>query len=752
MSSQTITTSSQVFTESSFLPVSKFTKYQTHIVCANKHFIVYTPSKRGIVRVIKQENGRHLALDTHSDSNVNFLHLWDSPQSSSLLAIGSDEGTICFYELSHPNSSADITGTDYQYLDLVDLRVDFTEKRIVCKSIPFTRFITFSLDVNLYVYQVMSKENSEKKNAVIEFNSPIRDYCFHKNCSNLAVITEFKKLTLSLFTFSLDDLLARKYNKYSTLNFRSTQIKNATNTWFASISNQPASFQVLTTSNSRLTLYDSSLKVTSELLLKDYVDDGKRIFTQFENTTNSIFLGSVEGASYLVKLNHTKQFFSFGTITELVYPKIINPLHYSVSPNLSGVHPVLDVYIFHTKGLSILPVSLESKTNNKAYTPTPSDDITLQEKVSSKVKNEVQTSEDQKPTLSETHDNLRDSIVSCLNSFKLSPRFPKNVDESTLNGIISIISESGIIDIISEHAAKVYNERLERLEALITDKVKDVSTVIQDAHQDSIIKFDSIQKEVSSKQIEILQDVSQKNELDKTPTDNIGKNTNESTSSNILYGSIDLNENTKPKDTAIPETDYLDAPDTDLSSIEDNYDPSDLEDESFEPEVQNLSTSENDIKPIVLSNIEQELLSALESQDMGYAVRHASMNVGKVNLTRVLKLYISEDENAGNPEGLVNTREAELINSLMTGDTVILLSFIAILSSDLANIKDPSLLDDCLHWLQKLVIIINDNFPKYQDNSLLIEQIYVRARDILQGLTIDNPLKSSVINELSRKF
>ena len=145
-----------------------------------------------------------------------------------------------------------------------------------------------------------------------------------------------------------------------------------------------------------------------------------------------------------------------------------------------------------------------------------------------------------------------------------------------------------------------------------------------------------------------------------------------------------------------------------------------------------------------LNELERELLDIVESWDLGYAVRFASAHVAETSLTKVLTVFERTDE-----EHLRLTeggKESHLREQLRTGDPLILLSFIAVLSADLnkPNFDYPDL-NLCLMWMKKFIKVINDNRDRYQTSMPLVVQVYGKTQEILRNMNFYSGLTAGVI-------
>lgn len=90
--------------ENDLIPVSKFSKYDAHLVTSNDGLIVYTTSKKGVVRIINQKTSQHFVLATRVRDTITDLKLIVNPShtSDSVLLVGSrNSGIFTFWSISN---------------------------------------------------------------------------------------------------------------------------------------------------------------------------------------------------------------------------------------------------------------------------------------------------------------------------------------------------------------------------------------------------------------------------------------------------------------------------------------------------------------------------------------------------------------------------------------------------------------------------------------------------------------------------
>lgn len=785
-----------VCTEADLLPVSKFSKYQAHLVASNKFFIVYTTSKRGVVRVIKQEDGSHWALDTHY--SINFLHLWESGTTSSLLAVGSDDGHITIWELPYPEKSASAVSKDYQFKNTLSLDIDLTVSRLICKSIANSRYMTFSLTNSIYVYKVpedASNEGASSGSAVVEFDDNVYD--FDIDTANIAVVTSANKVSsLLLVKYSLMDLLTRKFTHSRDFKLFRFRLRSRANVWLVS---QPegAAAGVLVRDNKKLLVGNEKLQFNAELDLSKYIDNLESYSAQYDSTSETLFFNSAANPqkSYLVSLSHHQGSSTLSLLTNVEFPSSFEPLEFSVTKSFSAQtqgKKIVDLYIFHTKGLSILPVSIVKTKKVNKVSEQPASDL--------------------------------DKVVQkCLDDYRASKKLPRNINPEVFHAVETVIAHSGIINVIVDHVEKQLEAALDKkLTALFDQKVDGVfdkrftqlaidtvgSALEKHQGKNSSEKFKPSESSGSSASSELgdlnesSKSTSSEKFLDEFSSDqddaaiSVGSSEPPAAGSQLAHASTSTffsDPVHEPMDGSIHDAvgDNVHDPGhstgrdpiRDLFNGHDQesgygpshglvYEPEPARDElghipqdtqarvkelwNDPPSNAGFGAANDDVHRELkqeeyrrqqledLNELERELLDIVESWDLGYAVRFASAHVAETSLTKVLTVFERTDE-----EHLRLTeggKESHLREQLRTGDPLILLSFIAVLSADLnkPNFDYPDL-NLCLMWMKKFIKVINDNRDRYQTSMPLVVQVYGKTQEILRNMNFYSGLTAGVI-------
>lgn len=750
--------------EKDFLPVSKFSKYHSHLVCSNEHFIVYTPSKRGIVRVIRQENGSHIALNTHFSSGINTLYIWETGASTSLLTIGSDEGKIAIWEVKYPSASdapreeTENENESFVLKQTLSLPQNASGSNSICKSIAGTRYFTFSVHDSIYLYRIPqgpSDQTSAGRSAVIKFDGEITDFDFHPDACHLSVCTSDGVLWAC--EFSLSDLLEHKFVLYSDLKATSTTVlPDISKVWF--LSGSSTYLLVKSESSKKIAILNNNLGISRELSVSQYVLDGDSFFTHYDPISAIVFIGSfTAGAStYFVSLDTIEETPQFSFVTKVTFPKSFHPLEFSISKNFEQcleTGQVVDLYIFHTKGLSILPVKLISPHKENELSQGVSNNV---ESVASAASDKIDNTglETQSSQGAENYSlplDLSLTIQKRLSKYRASPAFPKDViSTESLQAFETILVESGVIDSLYDNIlsrlSNKFESRIQRLErALKADEKADSS--IPDLGEvgstgddypltaqidDSFSDFVSPESLPSEHLLGVEEVVEMKDEDEPRSDSTVSNISHDSQDSQDRFSESYLSQD-KSEKYETGRSDPFDGFPLAASTASLAIDA-----EVAEP-------------PRDLTSQEYILLSAIENHDLNGAVRIATTNVSHVSLTRVLDTYVSEDDTSSSG-GLDSNRESQLIDSLLSGDPLMLLSFIAVLSSDITKKDATSNLATCLNWLQKLIVLINDNFTRYTAYASLISQVYLATKRILQELPSSeySPVAESLIQELDR--
>lgn len=808
-----------VCAEADLLPVSKFSKYQAHLVASNEFFIVYTTSKCGVVRVIKQEDGSNWALDTHY--SVNFLHLWESGTPSSLLAVGSDDGHISIWELPYPDKSVSTAPKDYQLKKTLSLEIDLAKSRLICKSIANSRYMTFSLSNSIYVYKIPEDANDQAAtsgSAVIEFDESVHDFFFHS--ANIAVVTSTNKVaTLFLVKYALVDLLSRKFTHFRDFKLSRSRLHSKANVWVISQRGSAAGISILVRDNKKLLIANDKLQFSAELDLTKHINKFESYVAQYDSTSETLLFSSASNPQncYLVSLKYNQSSIILSLLTIVEFPTTFEPLELSVAKSFSAQtqgKKVVDLYIFHTKGLSILPVSIvKQKKPNKV----------LKEPVS----------------------DLHKAIQKCLNDYRSSKNLPRNTSQEVFQAVDSVISHSGIIDIIVAHVEKKLEEKFEKtLAALFDQKLNNVfdeqftqlandavgSALAQRRLENTTENFneetdpsdldessDSSEFNESKEFIE-FNDSNESNTINDSNEFNASNGSNEFNESNESSGFNESNESNSAErslensfsgqknlkdsvagsynqpaganQTIHAPTNILTSESTHDSVHNHVYEPTHgfpqesvnepicepvkpnhiaenaqarvkelWNDTPIYPESSFVIPTDDSLRKLDreeyrrqqiedLNDLEQELLDIIESWDLGYAVRYASAHVAETSLTKVLTVFErTDDEHLRLTDG---SKESRLREQLRTGDPLILLSFIAVLSADLnkPNFEYPDL-NLCLMWMKKFIEVINDNRERYQASMPLVVQVYNKTREILRNMNFYSGLTSGVIALLS---
>lgn len=719
-----LSSSSTLCEAKDFLPVSKFSKYHSHFVCSNEHFIVYTPSKRGIVRVLRQEDGSHLALNTNFTSNISSLHLWESPNSSSLLAIGAEDGKISIWEIMYPAMRSDPSDEGLILRQTMALPpVPNFDHKTVCKSIAGTRHFACAVGDSIYFSTVPGDEGS--RGCVIKFDDLIVDFDLHPNGQDLTLFTASGALWSC--TYDLDKLFDRKFLHYYDLpTQRSTAFPDVTNVWYlAGEGSEKAQFVLIRQGVSkRISIVDRSLDIVHELDVSgSVVADAS--FMKYNSSSNVVMIGSFTSKfmAYFISLDFGNGSPTFSAVAKVVFPEEIQPLEFSLSTNFEREN-VVDLYIFHTKGLSILPVTILHASQEDE---SAANDLTV-------------------------------AIQKRLADFKVSPSFPKKISSEAFDNFETLLIQSGVLDVISDRITAIVSSKFE-------NRIQELERSLGSGATVESVETPSIP--VDKKERPVFEDVN--------------------SSSMSLNVSSDVLQHSAPRHTEDLSTDFQSLSssaasphkfETQSRGMQDLFDKSHAEtmsntsgahtNESFEhidsfavnpPQ----SQAPPQPKPVVeeppreLTSQEYLLLSAIGNHDLSGAVRIATTNVTNVSLTRVLDTYLAGTGKAPFVDA-DSSRESALVDALLTGDALVLLSFIAVLSSDISKKEGsggdgPQNLASCLNWLQKLIVLINDNFARYATYASLIAQVYGRTQGILKALPPNemSPAAASLIQELDRK-
>jgi hypothetical protein len=787
-----------VCTEADLLPVSKFSKYQAHLVASNEFFIVYTTSKQGVVRVIKQEDGSHWALDTHY--SINFLHLWESGTTSSLLAVGSNDGHITIWELPYPEKSASTVSKDYQLKNTLSLDIDLTASPLICKSIANSRYMTFSLTNSIYVYKIPEDaSDATSGSAVVEFDDNVHDFSI--DAANIAVVTSANKVSsLFLIKYSLMDLLTRKFTHSRDFKLFRSRLRFRANVWLVpQQGGVAAGVSILVRDNKKLLIANEKLQFNAELDLSKHIDNLESYSAQYDSTSDTLFFNSAANRQkcYLVSLKQLQASITLSLLTNIEFPSNFEPLEFSVTKSFSAQtqgKKIVDLYIFHTKGLSILPVSIvKVKKANKVPDEPASD--------------------------------LDKAVQKCLDDYRASKKLPRNINPEVFQAVENVIAHSGIINVIVDHVEKqleaAFDKKLaalfdqkvdgafdERFTQLAIDAVGSALEQRQVQSKSSSEKFQASGSSGSSASSE-LDESNESSEsspsekfLEESFSDqedaqiSVGSSEQPAAESQLAHVSTSTffsDPVHEPADDSIDDAvggnvhdsghESVSNPVRDLFNGHDQqpgYGPG----LAYEPEParepNELGHIHKDTQARVkelwndpphnagfgaandnvhrelkreeyrrqqledLNDLERELLDIVESWDLGYAVRFASAHVGETSLTKVLTVFERTDE-----EHLRLTeggKESRLREQLRTGDPLILLSFIAVLSADLnkPNFEYPDL-NLCLMWMKTFIKVINDNRDRYQTSMPLVAQVYGKTREILRNMNFYSGLTAGVI-------
>lgn len=707
-----------------FLPVSKFSKYHSHFVCSNEHFIVYTPSKRGIVRVLRQEDGSHLALNTNFRSNISSLHLWESPNSSSLLAIGAEDGTMRIWEIMYPAMRSDPSdeGLILRQTTSLPPPPPSVDRKSDCKSIAGTRQFACAAGDSIYLSSVPSDGDEDFQSCVIKFDDLIVDFDFHPNGQDLTLFTSSGALWSC--TYDLDKLFDRKFLHYYDLpTQRSTAFPDVTNVWYlaAGEGSETAQFVLIRQGLSkRISILDRSLDIVHELDVSNHVVvDGS--YMKYNSSSNVILIGSLtrKFTAYFISLSLENASPTFSAVAKVVFPEEIQPLEFSLSTNFDREN-VVDLYIFHTKGLFILPVTI---LHSSADTDSAGKD-------------------------------LAGAIQKQLADFKASPSFPKKISSEAFDNFETLLVESGVLDVISNRIAAIVSSKFET-------RIQDLERALVSGGTVESVETPLIQ--VDKKERPFFEDFN-------------SSSMSRDVSSDVLQHSAPRHPEDLSSDfQALSSSASPHKFETQSRGMRDLFEKSHAEtmsntsgahtNESFEhidafavtPPQPQVSAQPKPVKVVEeplreLTSQEYLLLSAIGNHDLSGAVRIATTNVRSVSLTRVLDTYLAGTGKAPFVDA-DSSRESGLVDALLTGDALVLLSFIAVLSSDLSKKEGPQSLASCLNWLQKLIVLINDNFARYAAYASLIAQVYGRTQGILKALPPNevSPAAASLIQELDRK-
>lgn len=723
-----------VYADTDFLPVSKFSKYHSHLVCSNEHFIVYTPSKRGIVRVIFQEDGSHIALELNTHVTISSLHMWETENSSSLLAAANEEGSIYVWELYYYGSAS--WGKAY-LRKTYDFYVDV---RFICRSIPGTRYFAYAEGNTIYIELIPERPNARTPDgtpASIYIESNIEDYCFHPDKKSFAILSS-KGITLHEITIEallLNDSSSLDDDEIS--NGFTSAFPNASNIWYLANSEYKGSkpqllvksstdktFGVLVYPNTVLTQFDYGSLVPDSESDETYYDDK----TFYDPQSNSILMASLSHGSpiYFLVLSDLKRNVTgplLSHVRKVVPPADFHPLGFSISKNLDKKteRQMIDLFIFHTKGLSILPVDLSN-----GQRPTSSKSKSKGTKAQNESPAPTLKNYSQPPTLKNESlaPSLKAAVHDRLTQYKNSSKFPRNISNETVEAFEHLLVQSGVLNTLADHFETIISSkvdsRLQELERSLSDKSQtgppssgDAPTLVSPASQEPCATGSVQTPESISPEIESENCVSSEEEAE----------------------------------TAQPNSGSTGTPQDSLESISRNAESSSSLTPKLPSERVPIESSVSmRMEARELSPQEYVLLSAISNYDLSGAVRLATTNVGNVSMTRVLDTYVAGSSAVG-PD-----RESKLVDTLLSGDALVLLSFIAVLSSDISKNDGPAALASCLNWLHKLIVLINDNFARYKAYEALIHQVYSRTINILATIPQGNvtPAATSLIQELNR--
>lgn len=411
---------SSIISDADLIPVSKFSKFDAHIVVSNDDFIIYTTSRQSFVRIISQSSSYHFALDTEVSGRITDLHISEFTDSSkNFLTVGSrDSGIFAFW----------ILWKDNDFVPPVLIKKLTNVPRNIEYSFINNRnlSVAFSCENYLKVYQIYEKNASQNRkneksskslttSATIEsfgdadqlcflFDFPIGKFCFshdfkHLACSFLkgSIATDNRKDYIDVFALPPTTFDSKPPNptKPMRISQRNSILdapitaKSVTYMKFFSTSLQSLSTQSLSeylligqkTENgeSIFSIYPSCnttrppiltyipreflLEKTTFLSFNSFLNIAMTPSEKREKIILTIFTHSND-SSDPYKLLTTSKVINFPKSLKVLDSLILNTIEPEKYPNKD----VIDIYLYHSKGIAIAPAIVREKLKVESNT------------------------------------------------------------------------------------------------------------------------------------------------------------------------------------------------------------------------------------------------------------------------------------------------------------------------------------------------------------------------------------------------
>lgn len=410
-----------VVKDSDILPVSKFSKYDAHAITSNEELIVYTSSKLAVVRVICQKSSKHYSFDTDVKGKITDLSLAPSTDPEfSLLIVGSRQsGIFTFWILRHDDK--DIPALLSQKLVEVPKSIKYSafniDKIYVALSWNNNIDILTVTNSNTAALSLEENDNGRIKSSTkyaelqslntlercrFQFEHDIAQFAFSPSLETLLVLFTPKFGTvidsrpyLDRIKFPLlrlvrlpPQLIHVDKEKYPSLNGIIHTPERSTIQFFSAPGSTQEFFLVCSESNSQFSLYSNSefphLAMSMSTRVS-FFDDSFSLVSFEKSLSAALIVSQDKSKTCIISFDTSSPDKNQMIPFKLVWVKLPSSLHVldckilkSIEPEKYANKDVADIYIYHSRGIAIVPVVLPqrpaSKPKKSEYASIPNTD------------------------------------------------------------------------------------------------------------------------------------------------------------------------------------------------------------------------------------------------------------------------------------------------------------------------------------------------------------------------------------------
>lgn len=394
--------------EQDLIPVSKFSKYDTHLVTSNENLIIYTTSKRGFVRVINQRTSGHFVLATQVQQTITDLKLIVNPlvSTNSFLLVGSRVSGIftiwsvsndvantpailvyeilqvpkdTFYDFSYSKTTTSLLFTSSDTVLDIEIKKFFAaphklkygnglkSRTDLAKTDTFASFSGLKYHLPVYSKKIEGFAVADNKSLIGWVEEADASHHRFAVCASESHSSQVEKGDSSAISLSLEKniILEKVASEKLVLCYFSLPK--------APISNEGTLDYFITGSRNELLVYPHQ---KNSKYIKIDLPDGFTIDNLMVERVEDISLAMV----FCKKLQKVAlvKFQRYGTSENLEdisffiqivdFPETFSILNCCIWRSVEEIekfkgHHVIDAYVYHTKGLFIVPISLGPRPN-----------------------------------------------------------------------------------------------------------------------------------------------------------------------------------------------------------------------------------------------------------------------------------------------------------------------------------------------------------------------------------------------------